>query len=172
MEERKGAVTFKGNPLTLVGPEHKPGDPAPDFSLLANDLSKVTLAESKGQARLISVVPSLDTSVCDTQTRKFNEEAAKLGGNVVVYTVSADLPFAQSRWCGAAGAGNIQTLSDHFDLNFGNAYGTHVKELRVDSRAVFVVDANDTITYVQYVPEIAQEPDYDSALKAVKSAAG
>lgn len=172
MVERAGAVTFKGNPLTLIGKELKVGDKAPNFALLANDLSTVTLAGSAGKTRLISVVPSLDTPVCDVQTRTFNQKVSAIGEHVAAYTISADLPFAQSRWCGAAGVSRMRTLSDHRDMSFGNAYGAHIKELRLDSRAVFVVDANDTIRYVQYVTEITQEPDYDAALAALKKTAG
>lgn len=170
MGEHVGAVTFKGNPLTLLGDPLKVGDQAPDFSLLANDLSKVSLSDSAGKVRLISVVPSLDTGICDMQTRRFNKEAAGLGDKVVILTISADLPFAQARWCGAAEVKSVQTLSDHFDMAFSNAYGVHVKELRVTSRAIFVVDGSGKITYVEYVPEIAQHPDYDAALAAVKAA--
>ncbi|MSR78007.1 MAG: thiol peroxidase, partial [Candidatus Omnitrophica bacterium] len=140
-EERKSAVTFKGNPITLVGPEVKVGDKAPDFKVLANDLSEVTLANSKGKTRVISVVPSLDTPVCDLQTKRFNEEAGKFPKDVVVYTVSTDLPFAQKRWCGASSATNIQALSDHRETSFGTAYGVLIKELRLLSRAVFIVGA-------------------------------
>ena len=171
MTERVGAATFKGNPLTLIGREIKVGDKAPDFALLANDLSPVTLANSAGKVRLISVVPSLDTPVCDVQTRKFNESVSAFGEGVVCYTVSADLPFAQARWCGAAGIDRVQTLSDHRDMSFGNTYGTHIKELRLETRAVFIVDASGIVRYVQYVPEITQEPNYDAALAALKKVA-
>ncbi|MEM7031913.1 MAG: thiol peroxidase, partial [Chloroflexota bacterium] len=143
-----------------------------DFNLIANDMSSVSLADSTGKTRLISVVPSLDTGICDAQTRRFNEEIASLGDGVVGYTVSADLPFAQARWCGNAGVENVQTLSDHRDMSFGDAYGTHVKELRLEQRAVMVVGADDTIKYIEYVPEIAQHPEYDAALAALKEAAG
>lgn len=168
--ERVGDFIFRGKPLTVLGTQLKVGDKAPDFRLLANDLSVVTLKESAGKVRLISVVPSLDTSVCDAQTRRFNQEATDLGANVVVLTVSVDLPAAQKRWCGAAGVDRVITLSDHFDMNFGLAYGTYVKELRQEQRAVFVVDANDRVTYVEYVREIGQQPDYDAALAAVRAA--
>jgi len=168
-QERKSAVTFKGNPLTLVGPELKAGDKAPDFTVLAMDLSPVTLNNSRGKVRLISVVPSLDTPVCDQQTRRFNEEAAKLPGNVVVLTVSADLPFAQARFCGAAKVDRVQVLSDHRDVSFGQAYGVLIKELRLLSRSVFVVDSSDKVRYVEVVKEVTNHPDYDAALKAVKS---
>jgi thioredoxin-dependent peroxiredoxin len=170
MSERTGELTFKGGPLTLLGQRLTTGGPAPDFKLLANDLSPVTLADSNGKVRLISVVPSLDTGVCDAQTRRFNEEAAGLGDNVAILTVSADLPFAQARWCGAAGVDQVQTLSDHYDLGFGDSYGVHIKELRLDTRALFVVDASGTLTYAEYVPEMTDHPDYAAALAAVKAA--
>ncbi|MDE3839910.1 thiol peroxidase [Bacillus methanolicus] len=163
------SITFKGNPVTLLGNEVKVGDKAPDFKVLANDLSEVTLADTKGQVRLISVVPSLDTGVCDAQTRRFNEEASKLD-NVKVLTISVDLPFAQKRWCGANGIENVQTLSDHRDLSFGEAYGVAIKELRLLARAVFVIDSNDTVTYVEYVSEATNHPNYEAAIEAVKQA--
>jgi thiol peroxidase len=162
-------VTFKGNPVTLVGNEVKVGDTAPDFKVLANDLSEVTLADTKGYVRLISVVPSIDTGVCDAQTRRFNEEAAKLE-NVKVLTISVDLPFAQKRWCGANGIENVQTLSDHRDVSFGQAYGVLIKELRLLARAVFVIDSNDKVTYVEYVPEVTNHPNYEAAIEAAKAA--
>lgn len=170
MSERTGELTFKGGPLTLLGPRLSTGTPAPEFKLTANDLSPVTLADSAGKVRLISVVPSLDTGVCDAQTRRFNESAAALGDNVVVLTVSADLPFAQARWCGAAGVDQVQTLSDHYDMNFANSYGVHIKELRLDTRAIFVVDGSGNLVHVEYVPEMTDHPDYDAALAAAKSA--
>ncbi len=163
------SITFKGNPVTLLGTEVKVGEKAPNFSVLANDLSEVTLDSTKGNVRLISVVPSLDTGVCDAQTRRFNEEAAKLD-NVKVLTVSVDLPFAQSRWCGAAGIENVQTLSDHRDLSFGEAYGLAIKELRLLARAVFVIDSNDTVTYAEYVSEATNHPNYEAAAEAAKQA--
>ncbi|WDL97562.1 thiol peroxidase [Alicyclobacillus sp. ALC3] len=168
--ERKEAFLFGTQHCTLVGPELKAGDTAPDFELVANDLSKVTLADSNGQTRIISVVPSLDTGVCDAQTRRFNEEASGLGADVVILTVSADLPFAQKRWCGAAGVDRVQTLSDHLNMSFGDAYGTHIKEHRLESRAVFVVDRQDKVTYVEYVPQAGQHPNYEAALEAAKEA--
>jgi thioredoxin-dependent peroxiredoxin len=167
-QERTGVITFKGNPLTLLGPGLKVGDKAPDFTLVANDLSPVTLQSSEGKIRLISVVPSLDTPVCDIQTRRFNQEATSLGIQVVVLTVSMDLPFAQKRWCGAAGADRVQTASDHREASFGLAYGTLIKELKLETRAIFVVDAHGTIQYVEYVPEVTSEPNYEAALAAVK----
>lgn len=162
-------ITFKGNPVTLLGNEVKVGDKAPNFTVLANDLSEVSLADSKGQVRLISVVPSIDTGVCDAQTRRFNEEAAKLD-NVKILTVSVDLPFAQKRWCAAAGIENVQTVSDHRDLSFGEAFGVTIQELRLLARAVFVVDSNDTVTYVEYVSEATDHPDYEAAVEAAKQA--
>ncbi|MBO1514217.1 thiol peroxidase [Metabacillus bambusae] len=163
------SITFKNNPVTLLGNEVKIGDSAPDFTVLANDLSPVSLADSKGKVRLISVVPSIDTGVCDTQTRRFNEDASKVE-NVDVLTISVDLPFAQKRWCAANGLENVQTLSDHRELSFGEAYGVHIKELRLLARAVFVVDANDKVTYVEYVSEATNHPNYEAAIEAAKSA--
>ncbi|MED3549318.1 thiol peroxidase [Cytobacillus praedii] len=163
------SITFKGNPVTLLGNEAKVGEKAPNFKVLANDMSEVTLADSKGQVRLLSVVPSIDTGVCDAQTRRFNEEASKLG-NVKILTVSVDLPFAQKRWCAAAGIENVQTVSDHRDLSFGEAYGVAIQELRLLARAVFVVDSNDTITYAEYVSEATDHPNYEAAIEAAKQA--
>jgi thioredoxin-dependent peroxiredoxin len=168
MEERKGLVTMKGKPVTLVGQAVKAGQKAPDFEVTANDLSPVKFSSFAGKVCIIASVPSLDTSVCDLETRKFNEKAAQLGSDVVVLTISMDLPFAQKRWCGAAGIKNVQTLSDHRDASFGNAYGVLIKDLRLLARTVFVVDKKGVVRYLQIVPEIATEPDYDAALKAVK----
>jgi thiol peroxidase len=162
-------VTFKGNPITLLGNEVKVGDKAPNFTVLANDLSEVTLDNTKGQVRLISAVPSLDTGVCDAETRRFNEEANSLG-NVKILTVSVDLPFAQKRWCAAAGIENVQTLSDHRDLSFGEAYGVAIQELRLLTRAVFVVDSSDTVVYIEYVSEATNHPNYEAALEAARNA--
>ncbi|MFM1653956.1 thiol peroxidase [Brevibacillus sp. B_LB10_24] len=167
--ERQGVVTFKDQAVTLLGPEIKVGDKAPNFTVLANNLSPVTLDNSKGSVRIISVVPSLDTGVCDAQTRRFNEEAAKLEG-VKILTISVDLPFAQARWCGAAGIDKVQTLSDHRDLSFGLAYGVAIKELRLLSRAVFVIDSSDNVVYVEYVPAVGQHPNYEAAIEAAKAA--
>ena len=155
-EERKDAVTIQGNPLTLLGKGVSVGEAAPDFCVLANDL-------------VLSVVPSLDTPVCDMQTRRFNAEAAKLSDKVRILTISCDLPFAQARWCGAAGAESVETLSDHRDLSFGTAYGVAIKELRLLSRAVFVVCANGVIAYEQIVNEVTHSVDFDAALAAVKA---
>lgn len=163
-------VTFKGNPVTLVGNEVKVGDAAPNFTVLANDLSPVTLDDTKGFVRLISVVPSIDTGVCDAQTRRFNEEAGNIEG-VKVLTISVDLPFAQKRWCAANGLENVVTLSDHRDVSFGQAYGVLIQELRLLARAVFVVDRNDRVTYVEYVSEATNHPNYEVAIEAAKQAA-
>ena len=159
---------MKDQPLTLLGKGLKVGEPAPDFEALTNDLSPIKLSSFRGKVCIISSVPSLDTSVCDTMTRRFNEEAGSLGGDVVVLTISMDLPFAQSRWCGAAGVKNVQTLSDHRDASFGNAFGVLIKELRLLARAVFVVDKEGIVRYVQIVNELTNEPDYEAVLKMVR----
>jgi thiol peroxidase len=172
MEERKDIITMKGQPLTLVGKEVKVGEQAPDFEVLANDLSAVNLASYKDKVCIISSVPSLDTSVCDTMTRRFNQEAVNLGSDVVVLTISMDLPFAQKRWCGAADVKNVQTLSDHRDASFGTAFGVLIKELRLLGRAVFVVDKEGIVRYLQIVSELTNEPDYEAVLQAVKDIKG
>lgn len=163
------SITFKGNPVTLLGEEVKVGQKAPNFTVLANNLTPVTLEDTKGMVRLISVVPSIDTGVCDAQTRRFNEEVGQLE-NTKVLTISVDLPFAQSRWCAASGIENVQTLSDHRDLSFGTAYGVAIKELRLLARAIFVVNSNDEVVYVEYVSESTNHPDYEKAIEAVKNA--
>jgi len=168
MEERTGITTFKGNPVTLLGPELKVGDKAPDFRVVDTSLTPVSLADFKGKTKIISAVPSLDTPVCDTETRRFNQEAAQLPDNTVVLTISLDLPFAQKRWCGAAGIDRVTTLSDYQERSFAQAYGVLVKELMLLSRSIFVVDGDDTIKYIQHVPEITTEPDYAAVLAAVK----
>src|SRR5271166_4696300 len=167
--ERPGATTLKGNPLTLIGPELKAGDDAPDFTLVDNGLKPVTLKETGSQVRIISVVPSLDTPVCDAQTKRFNEEAAKMP-NVDILTVSMDLPFAQKRWCGAFGVDKVKMLSDHKDASFGTNYGTLIKELRIESRAIFVIGPDNRIRYAEYVKEVADYPNYEAALSAARSA--
>ncbi|WP_028547863.1 thiol peroxidase [Paenibacillus sp. UNC451MF] len=167
-QERTGVATFKSNPITLVGPEIKVGDKAPDFKVNKNLMEQVSLADYAGKVKLISVVPSLDTGVCDAQTRRFNEEAAKLGDNVVVLTVSVDLPFAQSRWCGAAGIDKVVTLSDYKSKSFGEAYGVLIKEIQLLMRSIFVIDANDTVQYVEYLGEMTEHPNYEAAVEAVK----
>lgn len=166
--ERPNATTLKGTPFTLVGPELKKGDKAPDFTAVNNDLKSVTLKDTGGEVRIFSVVPSLDTPVCDQMTRRFNAEAKKSG--LKVYTVSMDLPFAQKRWCGAASCNNVVLLSDHKDAGFGSAWGTLIKELRLNSRAVFVVDRDNKIRHAEYVREVADHPNYDAALAAAKLA--
>ncbi|MFD2170843.1 thiol peroxidase [Tumebacillus lipolyticus] len=166
--ERQG-ITFKGNPVTLQGNEIKVGDQAPNFSVLAKTLAPVTLEDSKGTVRIISVVPSVDTGVCDAQTRRFNEEAASLN-NTTILTVSVDLPFALGRWCAAAGIDKVETVSDHRDLSFGLAYGVVIKELRLLARSVFVVDSSDKVVHVEYVSEVTNHPNYEAAIAAAKAA--
>jgi thioredoxin-dependent peroxiredoxin len=165
---RTSAITLKGNPLNLVGPELKVGDTAPDFSVVDTSLQKVTLADTGNGVRIFSVVPSLDTPVCDMQTKRFNEEAASLG-TVKIYTISMDLPFAMKRWCGAMGVDNLVMLSDHRDASFGTSYGTLVENLRIECRAIFVLDGDNVIRHLEYVPEIGNHPDYDAALAAAKA---
>ncbi len=167
--ERKTAVTFKNNAITLVGPEIKVGEKAPDFKVLGNDLSEVTLASFAGKTKVISVVPSLDTPVCDLQTKRFNEEAGKMPANVAVLTISTDLPFAQRRWCGASNADKVKTLSDHRDTSFGKAYGVLIKELRLLARAVFIIGEDDKVKYAEYVKEVTAHPDYEKALAVLKA---
>ena len=169
--ERPGAVTLHNNPFTLVGPEIKVGERAPEFTVLSNDLKPVTLQDTQGKVRVLSVVPSLDTPVCDQQTRRFNEEAAGLP-NVEILTISMDLPMAQKRWCGAAGVNNVRTLSDHRDASFGLAYGTLIKELRLNARSVFVLDREGIVRHAEYVQEISTHPNYESALKVARELAG
>jgi thiol peroxidase len=168
--ERPGATTLRGDPKTLIGPELKTGDTAPDFEVVDNSLKTVRLADTGHNVRIISVVPSLDTPVCDAQTKRFNEEAAKLSG-VEIFTVSMDLPFAQKRWCGAFGVDKVKMLSDHKDASFGSHYGTLIKELRIESRAIFVLDRDNKLRHVEYVKEVADFPNYEAALSAAKSAA-
>jgi thiol peroxidase len=170
MSERKGAVTLRGNPMTLVGPELKPGDKAPDFTVIGNDMKPVTLADTAGKVRILASVPSLDTPVCDAETRRFNEEAANLPG-VEILTVSMDLPMAQSRWCGAAGVKNVRTLSDYRERSFGPAYGVLIQEIKLEARAVFVLDKDNTIRYAEYVKEVAEHPNYAAALDAARKLA-
>ena len=169
MAERTGLVTMIGNPIALVGNEVKVGEKAPDVELIANDLGPVELSSLwKGKVCIITSVPSLDTPVCDTETRRFNKEATAMGADVVVLAVSMDLPFAQERWCGGAGVKNVQTLSDHREAAFGQAYGLLLGDLRLLARAVFVVDKEGIIRYVELVEEVASEPNYEAALKAAR----
>jgi thiol peroxidase len=167
-QERQGLITFKGNPMTLVGQPVKAGDAAPDFRVVDTALQPVTLASSAGKVRLITVVPSLDTPVCDTMTRTFNQDAANLSDQVAVYTISLDLPFAQKRWCGNAGIDRVQTLSDYQERSFALNYGLLIKELKLLARVVLVIDAVGKVSYLQIVPEVTAEPDYAAALAAVK----
>ena len=168
MEKRTGVVTFAGNPIALLGKEVKVGDKAPAFTLLDNGLGEKTLADYAGKVKVISVVPSLDTGVCDAQTRRFNQNVSKLGENVVVLTVSVDLPFAQKRWCGAAGIDQVETLSDHRDLSFGENYGFILEGLRLLSRGIVVIDKDDVVRYVEYVPEVTSAVNFDAAEAATK----
>jgi thioredoxin-dependent peroxiredoxin len=167
--ERPGGTTLRGDPKTLIGPELKAGDKAPDFNVVDTNLKPVTLSGTGNHVRIFSVVPSLDTPVCDAQTKRFNEEAAKLP-NVDIFTVSMDLPFAQKRWCGAFGVDKIKMLSDHREGSFGSQYGTLIKELRIESRAIFVLDKDNTIRHAEYVREVADFPNYESALAAARAA--
>lgn len=168
MQDKDAVVTMNGEPLTLAGKRVKVGDLAEDFEVVANDLSAVKFSSFRGKVCLISSVPSLDTGVCDIQTRKFNEQAKALADDVVVLTISMDLPFAQGRWCGAAEVENVQTLSDHRKAQFGNAFGVLIKELRLLARAVFVVNKDGVVRYIQIVDELTNEPDYEAALKVAK----
>ncbi|MBM3331339.1 thiol peroxidase [candidate division WOR-3 bacterium] len=168
MIERPGAVLFGGKPATLVGPELRAGDAAPDFTAVGNDMKPVKLADFRGKVVVISAVPSLDTPICDMETRRFNSEAANLGSGVVILTVSMDLPFAQKRWCGAAGVDRVITVSDHRDASFGTGYGVLIRDVRLLARAVFVVDRQGVIRYTQLVKETGTEPDYAPVLEAVK----
>jgi len=167
MVERPGAIIMKGNPLTLVGREVQVGEKAPDFEVIANDLSLFRFSSLKGKVAIICAVPSLDTPTCNIETRWFNGEAARLGPDVEILTISMDLPFAQKRWCGAAGVDRVKTYSDHRDAAFGMAYGVLIKELRLLARAVFLVDKGGVVRYVQLVKELSKEPNYDEVLQAV-----
>ena len=168
MNERKDLVTMKGQSMALLGNEVEVGQKAPDFEVVANDLSTVKFSSFHGKICIISSVPSLDTAVCDMQTRRFNEEAIKLGEDVVVLTISMDLPFAQKLWCGTAGVKNVQTLSDHREASFATAFGVLIKDVRLIARAVFIVDKDGIIRYIQIVDELTNEPDYQSVLDAVR----
>jgi thiol peroxidase len=171
MQKRANAVTFKGSPLTLVGPQLKPGDKAPDFQCVTAALSLTGIADTPAKARLFSVVPSLDTPVCSQQTKKFEESLAALKDKAACYTVSLDMPFAQKRFCTAENVTNMQTLSDVHNHSFGQQYGVLIEGLPLPllSRSVFVVDKSGTITYAEYVPEVTSHPDYDRALAALQA---
>ncbi|GKU79785.1 thiol peroxidase [Paenibacillus sp. L3-i20] len=168
-QERAGVATLKGNPITLVGPELKIGEAAPDFELNKSLVETVSLQDYAGKVKLVSVVPSIDTGVCDAQTRRFNEAAASLGDNVVVLTVSVDTPFAQSRWCAAAGIDKVVMLSDYKENSFGKSYGVLIKELALDMRSIFIIDNNNTIQYVEYLSEMTEHPNYEQAIEAAKA---
>jgi thiol peroxidase len=167
--ERKGLITFAGNPLTLAGDEVKPGDKASEFTVLDKELKEVRLSDFAGKIKVISVTPSLDTPVCDMQARRFNQEAGSLSADAVVLNISMDLPFAIARFCASAGIDKVATLSDHRDASFGKAYGVLIKELRLLARSIFVIDRTDIVRYVEIVPELTNEPDYEKAMKAAKS---
>lgn len=166
----KKQFTLKGEPITVLGPELKPGNKAPEFTLLDNDLSVVNSKKFKGKTRLIMSVPSLDTPVCDQQVHQFYKAVTSLDKNIEILVISSDLPFAQKRWCGSAGIEKITVLSDHREMLFGKVYGTLIEELRLESRAVFVVDVTDTVTYSEYVPEMTEYPNYKGALNALEAA--
>jgi thiol peroxidase len=170
MAERKGVVMMGGNPLTLVGNELKVGDMAPDFEVLDHTLKPVGLASLKGKVAVITSVPSLDTTVCDLETKRFNREASRFNGNIQFVTISMDLPFGQKRWCEETSTKGVKVYSDHRDASFGNAYGVLIKELRLLARTIFIVDRNGKIVYIQYVKETGDEPDYDDVLEGVKKA--
>jgi thiol peroxidase len=165
--ERKGIVTVKGNPVTLIGAEIKVGDKAPDFSVVDGDLKEVRLRDFGGKTKVISVSASIDTPVCDMQARRFNQEAALLPRDVVILNITMDLPFAVSRFCTTAGIDKVQAFSDHRDASFGNAFGVLIKELRLLARSIFIIDKDDVVRYIEIVPELTNHPDYDKALSAV-----
>lgn len=170
--ERKGIVTIKGNPLTLIGPELKTGSKAPDFTVVDGTLKNISLKDFAGKIKVVSVTPSLDTPVCDMQARRFNQEAANLPDNVVVLNISMDLPFAISRFCATAGIDKVKTFSDHRDASFGAAYGVLTKELRLLARSIFIIDKDNIIKYAEIVPELTNHPDYEKALGIVKKLGG
>ena len=171
VEERTGEVTMKGNPLTLLGPRIEANEDAPEFRVLKDLKTEVKLSDTSGKVRILLSVPSLDTPVCSLETKRFNDEAAKLGNDILVQVISVDTPFAMSRWCGAEGVSNIQTLSDFRDRDFGRKYGVEIKDLGIYARAAFVVDRQGVVVYSEYVPEVAQEPNYEAILEAAKAAA-
>lgn len=168
---RSGAVTFKGNPLTLAGETVQVGQQAPDFKLhfFKDGMQTITLSDVKGKPTILSVLPSLDTPVCALQTKKFNESLGKFGDSINALTVSLDLPFGMNRFCGAENITNIRPASDYQDRSFGQKYGTLIEELKIMCRAIFVLDAGGKVTYVEYVPEVADEPNYDDAMAALKA---
>lgn len=169
--ERSDAIKFKGNGMTLLGPELAVGSQAPDFALTATDMSTKSLADYADKVKIFSIVPSVDTPVCDTQTRTFSKQLAEVSDDIVVLTVSVDLPFAFKRWCGAAGVENVECLSDFKDHEFGKTFGVRIKELGILARAVVVIDKDNTIKHVEYVGEVTEEPDYTAAFEAAKALA-
>ncbi len=170
--ERKGVITFKGGPLTLAGTEIKTGDKAPDFRVLDSDLNEAGLKDFEGKIKIISVTPSLDTPVCDFQARTFNAEAANLPSDILILNISMDLPFAISRFCANAGIDKVKAFSDHREASFGNAYGVLIKELRLLARAVFILDSKDVVRYIEIVPEVTNQPDYEKMLGELKKIVG
>jgi thiol peroxidase len=170
MTERPNGITFKGSPMTLVGPEIKVGDTAPDFTVVGTDMSDISKDDYKGKVLVLSVAPSVDTPVCANQTRTFNEKATQLSDDVAILSVSLDLPFALKRFCAAEGIDNVAAASDYKHRQFGEAYGVYIKELGLLGRAVFVIDQDGKVAHAQYCPEVAEEPDYDAALESVKAA--
>ncbi|MFN3650310.1 MAG: thiol peroxidase [Armatimonadota bacterium] len=170
VERREGEVTMKGNPITLLGPRIEANEDAPEFTALKNLVTPVKLSDSNGKVRVLLSVPSLDTPVCSLETKRFNQEAEGLGGDVEIQVVSIDTPFAQSRWCGAEGVSNVVTLSDFRDRDFGKKYGVEIEGLGIYARAAFVVDRQGVVVYSEYVPEVAQEPNYSAILDAAKAA--
>jgi thiol peroxidase len=169
MQERKNIITFQGNPLTLVGPEVKVNQKAPDFEILSNDLKQFTMKDFQDKIKVICCVPSLDTPVCDLEIKRFNEEAAKFSKNILIIFVSMDLPFAQGRFCQSFKIDRVKTFSDHAQATFGLHYGALIKELRLLTRAIFVIDHQNIVRYVEYVPEITHQPDYVKALEALQA---
>ncbi len=167
--ESARTTTLKGNPFPLAGPELKPGDRAPDFEVVDGNLQKVDLEKTGKGVRIFSVLPSLDTPVCDAQTKRFEDEAGKMS-DVQIYTISMDLPFAQKRWCGNFGINRVSMLSDHRSGSFGEHYGTLIPDLRIESRAIFVLDGENKLRHVEYVKEVGSHPNYEAALEAAKSA--
>lgn len=167
--ERENAITVKGNGVTLLGPELKAGDKAPDFTLVDKGLAEVSLGDFAGRVKILSVTPSLDTPVCDAQARRFNEEAAKLGDDVAVINISMDLPFAIARFCTTAGIENVETLSDHREGAFGTSYGVLIKKLKIHARSIFVLDKENNIVYLEIVPELTDNPNFEAALEAARA---
>jgi thiol peroxidase len=172
LPQKKGLVTLKGKPLTLLGQELKVGDKAPEFQVIDKSMNPVKLSDFKGKTILISVTPSVDTSVCDLQAKRFNKMATEVSKDVVILNISVDLPYALTRWCAATGSDQIKTLSDHRDLDFGIKYGLVIKEMMLLFRSVWIIDKNGIIQYIQIVPEFVNEPDYEDAFNALKKLVG